>query len=68
MSFLLSTVEVHGGVAYVEGGVCAGETATEAGGTHPTGIHSCSKDGEIMATTSCEQTFHNPNAFSLSTK
>ena len=22
-------------------GVCVGETATEAGGTHPTGMHSC---------------------------
>ena len=25
----------------VGGGVRAGETATEAGGTHPTGMHSC---------------------------
>ena len=24
------------------GGMCEGETATEVGGTHPTGIHSCS--------------------------
>ena len=28
---------VHGG----GGGMRAGETATEAGGTHPTGMHSC---------------------------
>ena len=27
---------VHG-----RGGVCAGETATEAGGRHPTGMHTC---------------------------
>ena len=25
------------------GSVCAGDTATEAGGRHPTGIHSCQK-------------------------
>ena len=25
----------------VEGGMHAGETATEAGGTHPTGMYSC---------------------------
>ena len=24
------------------GGMCAGETVTEVGGTHPTGMHSCS--------------------------
>ena len=24
-----------------KGGMCAGETATEAGGMHPTGMHSC---------------------------
>ena len=30
------------GACVVAGGVCmAGETATAAGGTHPTGIHSC---------------------------
>ena len=28
--------DLHG-----NGDVCAGETATEAGGTHPTGMHSC---------------------------
>ena len=38
---------VHGGHAWQWGGVClvegmhVGETATEAGGTHPTGMHSC---------------------------
>ena len=29
------------GGACVAGGVHAGETATDAGGTHPTGMHSC---------------------------
>ena len=31
-----------GGGMHGEGSVCAGQTATEAGGTHPTGMHSCS--------------------------
>ena len=37
---------MHGGVwmagGHVAGGVHAGETASEAGGTYPTGMHSCS--------------------------
>ena len=28
-------------VVCVAGGMCAGETATEAGGKHPTGMRSC---------------------------
>ena len=32
---------VHGRGHSWQGGVHAGETATEAGGTHPTGMHSC---------------------------
>ena len=32
-----------GGGTCVAGGMHAGETATEAGGTHPSGMHSCSK-------------------------
>ena len=32
---------VVGGVHAKEGGCVAGETATAAGGTHPTGMHSC---------------------------
>ena len=32
---------VIGGMCGGEGGARAGETATEAGGTHPTGMHSC---------------------------
>ena len=31
----------QGGATW-KGGVHAGEMATEAGGTHPTGMHSCS--------------------------
>ena len=34
--------ERWGGGMHGEGSVCAGQTATEAGGTHPTGMHSCS--------------------------
>ena len=34
---------VHGsGHTWQEGGMCAGEMAIEAGGAHPTGMHSCS--------------------------
>ena len=29
------------GACMVDGGMCTAETATEAGGTHPTGMHSC---------------------------
>ena len=32
---------VHGRGGMHGGGVHAGEMATEAGGTHPTGMHSC---------------------------
>ena len=32
----------------VEGGMHAGETATEAGGTHPTGMHSCLMSNNII--------------------
>ena len=32
--------------AYVVGGIRAGETATEAGGTLPSGMHSCLKNFE----------------------
>ena len=32
---------IHGRGPCVGGGSMAGETATAAGGTHPTGIHSC---------------------------
>ena len=35
------------GMCDTEGGMCAGETATEGGGTHPTGMHSCSKGNYI---------------------
>ena len=31
------------GVCMARGGCVAGETATEAGGTNPTGMHSCQK-------------------------
>ena len=35
--------DMHGKVhAWWGGGMCAGETVTEVGGTHPTGMHSCS--------------------------
>ena len=34
--------DMHGrGCVWRGGGMCAGETATEAGGTHPTEMHSC---------------------------
>ena len=34
--------DVHGSRGHVwRGGMCAGEMATEAGGTHPTRMHSC---------------------------
>ena len=33
---------VHGRGACVVGGICTGETASEAGSTHPTGMHSYS--------------------------
>ena len=32
---------MRGREACMVGGVCEGETATEAGGTHPTRMHSC---------------------------
>ena len=35
------SVQRGGGHVWRGGGVHAGETATEAGGTHPTGMHSC---------------------------
>ena len=31
----------HGGCAWQGGSIRAGEMATEAGGTHPIGMHSC---------------------------
>ena len=37
----LSFCPTGGGHVWRGGGVHAGETATEAGGTHPTGMHSC---------------------------
>ena len=30
--------------ACMVGGMCAGKTATKVGGTHPTGMHSCSSN------------------------
>ena len=38
---------VHGG-GRVAGGMCVGEMATEAGGTHPTGMHSCFSNYDNM--------------------
>ena len=35
------------GMCDTGGGMCAGETATDGGGTHPTGMHSCSKGNYI---------------------
>ena len=35
---------VKGGCAWPGGGCVAGETATAAGGTHPTEMHSCVKN------------------------
>ena len=39
---------MHGrGVCMSEGACMAGETATAAGGTHPTGMHSCTLNVNI---------------------
>ena len=42
---------MEGGACMTEGGACvAGETADAADGTHPTGMHSCLFDENLLVT------------------
>ena len=48
------------GGACVAGGMHAIETATEVGGTHPTGMHSCSKNMSIGGSKGSTGDAHRP--------
>ena len=57
---------MHGRGTCMVGGMCAGEMATEAGGTHPTGMHSCyhktscwgeaDVGGQVVGVLGCQRT------------